>query len=316
MNDLDFFASQVVDAMSSSGQPGLETLSPADARAAFASGMLAMQSPKIVVGAVTDHVGEGAHGSIPMRAYRPLGSAPEAVLPAIVFFHGGGFFMGDLDVFDGQCRRLCQASGCTVFSVDYRLAPEHRFPAAVEDAFAATQWIATNAAKLGIDPDRLAVAGDSAGGNLAAVVCLMARDAGAPRISHQTLVYPATDLLAEPAEGLFLTAALMRHFVSCYVNSDNERDHWRVSPALAENHVGLPPATIAVCGFDPLHDDGVAYGELLKRAGVAVQTLRYPGQIHGFLLMDAAIPTAVTAMSDIGGLIRTSLCGEPVESHP
>lgn len=308
MEHLDFFANQVVEAILASGQPGLETQSPVEARKAFATGMLAMQTPKTVIGAVTNLVADSAHGPIRMRMYRPsLTVPPNAALPVIVFFHGGGFFLGDLDVFDGQCRRLCQASKSAVISVDYRLAPEHKFPAATDDAFAAIEWITMNAKSLGVDPNRLAVAGDSAGGNLAAVVCLMARDAGAPKISHQILLYPATNLRAEPVDGPFLTTALMRHFVSSYVKSDNERDHWRVSPALAENHVGLPPATIAVCGFDPLHDDGVGYGKTLRRAGVPVQVFRYPGQIHGFLLMDAAIPAAVTAIDEIGRHIQASL---------
>ncbi|WP_428385949.1 alpha/beta hydrolase [Nevskia ramosa] len=311
VTELDPSARLVVDAMAAAGQPGLETLSSAEARAAFAIGMSMLQARPIEVGPIQDLVAETAHRAIPMRSYRPLSVDPQTPAPAIVFFHGGGFYLGDLEVFDRQCRRLCRAANCVVISVDYRLAPEHKFPAAPQDAFAALKWIAANAGRLAIDAERLAVAGDSAGGNLAAVVCLMAREAGAPTISHQTLIYPATNLSAEPIDGLFLTEAMMRHFLAVYMGSEADAKDWRASPALAESHAGLPPATVLVCGHDPLHDDGLAYSAALKSAGVPVQELRFSGQIHGFLLMDAAIPEAATAMDKIGRLIQSALKRSP-----
>lgn len=309
MTPLDSSASQLVAMMAAAGQPGLETLAPTDARVGFSMGMMALQSPAIEVGAVADLLAKGAHGAIPLRSYRPLHSDPKDAIPVIVFFHGGGFFLGDLDVFDRQCRRLCQASNCAVISVDYRMAPEHRFPAAAEDAFAAVRWIAANAAELGIDPARLAVAGDSAGGNLAAGVCLMARETGGPAIAQQILLYPFINLHAQPVDGIFLTEALARHSIALYTSSEAERSDWRASPTLATNHSDLPPAIVLACGHDPLFDDCLAYSAALKRAGVAVKEIVYPGQIHGFLLMDAVLPEAATAMDEVGRLVRIVLKG-------
>ena len=312
MTQIDVSASQVIAAIESSGQPGLETLPPSDARAAFAMSMSMLQAPPVTVGAVTDLEAETARGVIPMRRYLPESASPKTLIPVIVFFHGGGFVLGDLDVFDRQCRRLCRASTCAVISVDYRLAPEYRFPAAIDDAFAAVQWIADNAGHLDVDADRLAVMGDSAGGNLAAGVCLMARQAGAPSIRHQTLVYPVTNLSAKPIDGVFLTASMMRHFLAAYLNRDAEGKDWRASPVLAQSHAGLPPATVLVAGHDPLHDDGIAYCAALRNAAVPVELLRYPGQIHGFLLMDAVIPEAAKAIDQIAALLRAALLGPPL----
>ncbi len=309
MTPLDSSASQLVAMLAAAGQPGLETLSTTDARVGFSMGMMALQSPAIEVGAVAELLAQSAQGPIPMRSYRPQNSGPKDTIPVIVFFHGGGFFLGDLDVFDRQCRRLCRASNCAVISVDYRMAPEHKFPAAAEDAFAAVRWIAANAAELGIDAARLAVAGDSAGGNLAAGVCLMARENGGPAIAQQILMYPFINLHAQPVDGIFLTEALARHSIALYASSQAARADWRASPALADSHAGLPPAIVLACGHDPLFDDCLAYSAALQRAGVAVKEIVYPGQIHGFLLMDAAIPEAATAMDEIGRLVRTALEG-------
>lgn len=307
MTPIDLSASKVAAAMASSGQPGLETLPPKEARAAFASAMLSLQAPPIQVGTVKDFVADTERGAIRLRRYRPVGVQSETPLPVVVFFHGGGFVLGDLEIFDSQCRRLCHSTNCAVISVDYRLAPEHRFPTAINDAFVTVRWIAEHAEGLAVDATRMAVAGDSAGGNLAAGVCLMARDAGSPFICHQTLIYPATNLALSPKDGAFLTAAMMRHFLAGYLNKDSDRHDWRASPALAHSHAGLPAATVLVAGHDPLHDDGVAYSTVLRAAGVPVELLSYPGQIHGFLLMDAAIPEAIEAMNEIGRRIQKSM---------
>jgi acetyl esterase len=311
MTTLDSGAANVLAAMA--GQPTLDSMTPPQARAMFSMAFPTMQAAKPEVAEVRDLAAEGARGSIPLRLYRPAGSAAKAVLPGIVFFHGGGWVIGDLETYDNICRLLCNASGCAVVSVDYRLAPEHKFPAAAEDCFDATRWIAAHAAELGIDPARLAVAGDSAGGNLAAVVSLMARDAGGPALKHQLLFYPVTDLSGETesyrvnGRDYFLTQTLMRWFGDHYVRSETDRSDWRASPLLAHTHTELPSATVLVCGFDPLRDEGIAYAAVLQGAGVPTQLIRADSQIHGYLLMDAAIPQVSQAIKNCSASLRRAL---------
>ncbi len=298
-------ARQVLDLMAASGVP-LEQLTPPDARAASHQGFLMMQGPKPDVASVADLKADGPAGAIPLRVYRPAGSDANAALPVCMYFHGGGFVIGDIEMYDNLCRIISNAAGCVVVSVDYRLAPETRFPGAVEDCWAATNWVHDNAARLKIDPQRMAVGGDSAGGNLAAVVALMARDAGAPSLRYQLLIYPVTQLaetesLKRNAEGYFLTADLMRYFVGNYIGDNAAAaSDWRLAPMLARSHSALPPASILVCGFDPLHDDGVAYADRLKAAGVAVKFTSLPDQIHGFVSMDGVIPAATPALTALG----------------
>lgn len=298
-------ARQVLDLMAASGVP-LEQLAPPDARAASHQGFLMMQGPKPDVASVADLKADGPAGAIPLRVYRPAGSDANAALPVCMYFHGGGFVIGDIEMYDNLCRIISNAAGCVVVSVDYRLAPETRFPGAVEDCWAATNWVHDNAARLKIDPQRMAVGGDSAGGNLAAVVALMARDAGAPSLRYQLLIYPVTQLaetesLKRNAEGYFLTADLMRYFVGNYIGDNAAAaSDWRLAPMLARSHSALPPASILVCGFDPLHDDGVAYADRLRAAGVAVKFTSLPDQIHGFVSMDGAIPAATPALTALG----------------
>ena len=207
--------------------------------------------------------------------YRGTGVDKDQPQPALVYFHGGGWVIGDLESHDQLCRALANAVPRIVVSVDYRLAPEHKFPAAVEDAIAATRWIAANAARLGIDAGRLAVGGDSAGGNLAAVVSLDARDRGGPRLVHQFLIYPGTDMrmgwpsLERHAQQLPLTRAGMHWFIAHYLRNDGDKTDWRASPLLASSLTGLPPALVITAGFDPLCDEGEAYAEALRKAGVA-----------------------------------------------
>lgn len=305
MSPIDPHARTVLDLMAS--QPALDTLSSSEAKEAAHVGFIALQGPKTAVSDVRDLRVELASATIDLRVYRPPGASAGASLPACVYFHGGGFVIGDLEMYDVLCRALCAESGRVLVSVDYRLAPEARFPAAVDDCWAATCWVAAHADSLGIDVADLAVAGDSAGGNLAAVVALMARDRGAPRLSRQLLIYPALDLhggtdsYRANGEGYFLTRTLMDWFLQHYTGGRAELlDDWRASPLRAGSHAGLPPATILVCGYDPLHDDGLAYAERLEAAGVATRLLRVPEQIHGFLSMDGLIPAAAFWMRELG----------------
>lgn len=311
MSKLDPDVKNVLDAMAASGVT-FDQLSPADARQAFAEGIAQLGGAKPDV-EVRMREWDGPTQKLPLRVYRPLGTPPDKRLPALLYIHGGGWVIGDLDVYDRACRVLCEGSGCAVLSFEYRLAPEHKFPAAAEDACAIAPWAVKHAAELGIDVNRLAVGGDSAGGNLAAVATLSARDAGGPRIKHQLLIFPACDATAnypsmtENADGYFLTAKMMQYFGAHYLNSPAEAADWRMSPNQAKSHAGLPPATIVVAEFDPLRDDGVAYAETLKKAGVAAKVMRYDGVIHDFTLMDGAIPAGRAALREIAAALGKAL---------
>jgi acetyl esterase len=247
-------------------------------------------------------------GPLAVRAYRP--AATDEKLPALVFFHGGGWTIGDLDTHDVVCRQLALGAGCAVFSLDYRLAPEAPFPAAVDDCIAATRYIIENAAGLRVDAGRVAVGGDSAGGNLAAVVCLEARDRGGPAPAFQLLIYPATDHRNETeshkrnGEGYLLTRESMEFFRGCYLPRREDWTDWRASPLLARDFSGLPPAFVLTAGFDPLRDEGRAYAERLSGAGVEVAYREYPDMAHGFLLMGGVLDVANIAMSDCCAALR------------
>lgn len=309
MTQLDPDARAFLDMMAASGHPPMEQLPVSDARAAYASLMTQLEGPKADVAEVRDLMA----GAIPLRVYRPAGSRAGTLLPGLVYFHGGGFVSGSIAAYDNLCRRLSNASGCAVISVDYRLAPEHKFPAPVDDAYAATCWVAANAKSLGVDAARLGTGGDSAGGTLSALVSLRARDQNGPALRHQLLIYPATDLQAlteshrRRAEGYFLTAALIAYVFGSYVRSATDRSDPRASPLLAQSHAKLPPAHVLVCGFDPLMDEGLAYAEKLRRAGVPVTLRQMDDQIHGFLGLPAAIPAANRAMDEVGAVLRKAL---------
>jgi len=251
----------------------------------------------------------GPAGEIPIRVYTPKVQSPA---PALIYFHGGGWVLGDLESHDHVCRALANNASCVVLSVDYRLAPEHKFPAAVHDSFAATQWIADLAGELGEDRSRIAVGGDSAGGNLAAVVSQIARDRGGPSIAYQLLIYPSTDMrmnmpsIEENADGPLLTKASMHWFVNHYLNSDADRTDSLASPLLASNLRGLPPAFILTAECDPLRDEGEAYGQHLREAGVPVEVQRYEGMPHGFFSFAAALDGGRRAFADATSRLRSA----------
>ena len=278
-------------------------------RAGMAAGVLNTGEPEPVA-KVENRTIPGPAGQIPVRVYTPSGKSPH---PGLVFFHGGGFVLCSLDTHDGICRSLANAAGCVVVSVDYRLAPEHRYPAAPEDCYAATQWVAKNGAELGIDVTRLAIGGDSAGGNLTAVTALMARDRGGPALRFQLMIYPVTDCAFETAsyrengEGYFLTTGMMRWFWDKYVAGPAQGREAYASPLRAENLSSLPPGLCITAGFDPLRDEGEAYAERLRQAGVDVRTSRYPGMFHGFLSMTAQLDKAREAVAEAGAALRAAL---------
>ena len=238
-----------------------------------------------------------APGPVALRAYRPAGSRPEEALPALVYFHGGGWVIGDLDTHDVLCRQLANGARCAVYSVDYRMGPEHPFPAAVEDCLAATAFVAGR-------HERVAVGGDSAGGNLATVVALLARDAGAPSIAFQLLIYPATDQRMQHAsiqrngEGYLLTKQAMDYFQAQYLPRKEDFVDWRASPLLAKSLARLPPAYVITAGYDPLLDEGRAYAERMASEGVEVAYREYPDMVHGFILFGGVLDTANVAVAE------------------
>src|SRR4051794_19968907 len=255
----------------------------------------------IEVASITDREIPGPAGPITVRVYRPGGDAPK---PVIVYFHGGGWVLGSLGTHDGTCRRLADGAGAVVVSVDYRMAPEDRYPAAVDDSFAALAWVAAHADELGGDAARLAVAGDSAGGNLAAVMSQLARDHGGPAIRFQLLVYPVTDheftsvSMEENATGYYLTRDAMRWFYGHYLEDASQGDDPRASPLRAADLSGLPPAFVLTAQYDPLRDQGIAYADALRAAGNDVQMTMYEGLFHGFFSMFDLIEAGKAAFDD------------------
>jgi acetyl esterase len=282
-------ARALLEMMDAQGAPPLETQDPVEARGTLLEPMKLLGGEPDELSRVENLFAPGPGGDVPVRLYA---SEPGGLRPALVYFHGGGWVLGNLDMYDAVCRALAKESGAVVISVDYRLAPEHKFPAAVDDCHAATVWVAANAEKLGIDARRIAVGGDSAGGNLATVVAMRCRDAGGPTLAAQVLIYPVTDVSTfetgshrESGEGYFLTRAAMEWFTGHYLASADQKRHPEASPLLAPNLSGLPPALVITAEFDPLRDEGEAYAQRLKQAGVPVTVTRYPGMIHGFVSM-------------------------------
>jgi acetyl esterase len=269
--------------------------------------------PPIPMAAVKAVEIPGQGGPIPGRLYTPGNLPAGAPAPLLLYFHGGGWVIGDLDTHDGVCRFLAASAGTAVLSVDYRLSPEHPFPAAVEDAWAAFAWASTNAAELGVDPARIAVGGDSAGGNLAAVTSLLARAGGGAMPAMQLLIYPPTDSAGDlPSRKLFskgflLTKGDMEAFEAHYLPPGSDATDPRVSILLAPDLRGLPPAYVATAGFDPLRDEGEAYARRMHEAGVQVALRRHPGLIHSFANLTAISRTARGAMLEAAGALRMGL---------
>jgi acetyl esterase len=304
---LDPDAAAVFKALQEAGRPPYETLSPAEARAYYALARFVTNPEPPQLQSVQPLAIPSPAGPIAARVYTPLNlRKTNGLAPCLVFFHGGGWVIGDLDSHDVACRKLADEGQLVVISIDYRLAPEHKFPAAVDDAIAATQWIADHAKQLGIDASRLMVGGDSAGGNLAAVVALSARDGNGPDIAGQVLIYPATDFAMthpshrEPETSILLTHTVIRWFCDHYLNGPADVGDWRASPARAKTFAGLPPAYVLTAGADPLRDEGDEYAARLKAAGVAVTHRTFPGQFHGFFTMGKLLQQANFAAREIG----------------
>jgi acetyl esterase len=298
---LDPQARFLMEIVARKAAPAFHTLDVERARAETRKmyAYFAAEAPAAVT--TTEYAIPGEDGrTIAARRYRPAGG--NEPLPLLVFFHGGGWTVGDLDCYDSLCRLLADRADCAVLSVDYRLAPEHPFPAAVHDAYEATRWAALHAEELGIDATRIAVGGDSAGGNLAAVTALLSRDREAPRLVFQLLIYPATDQRSErPSQrqfgrGYLLDLESIRYFQDKYLRHARDYDDWRASPLRREDVAGLPPALIISAGFDPLRDDCLAYAEHLIAAGVAVDYRCFDGMVHGFITLGKMFAAAGEAI--------------------
>jgi acetyl esterase len=289
--------------------------SPEEAREAYRA-LGAMFGPGEAVARLENRSFPGPESKVPLRIYTPEGEGPFAVL---VFYHGGGFVIGDLDSHDKECRALCNRAGCIVVAVHYRLAPEHPFPAAPNDCYAALQWVAAHASEFRGDPSRLAVGGDSAGGNLSAVIALLARDQDGPPLRFQLLIYPTVDARsldaypsqAENASGPILKRETMEYFMGHYMGSgsqsDSNRMDVRASPILAESLAGLPPALIITAELDPLRDEGEAYAEALEAAGVSTVLCRYDGQPHAFFQLSPILDAGKLALDQAAAALREYL---------
>src|SRR5579863_6985137 len=308
---LDPDAALVYKAFQDAGRPAYETLTPAEAREYYRQARLVTNPDPPLLKSVEPLAIAAADGVLPARIYVPKTlRQSNGLAPALVFFHGGGWVIGDLDTHDVACRKLADEGQLIVVSVDYRRAPEYKFPAAVDDAIAATKWTADHAKELSIDVAQLCVGGDSAGGNLAAVVAIAARDGNGPAIAGQVLIYPATDFAMthpshrEPETSILLTHSVIRWFRDHYLRSAADGQDWRASPAHAKSLSRLPPAFVLTAGADPLRDEGEEYAMRLKEAGVAVTFRTFPGQFHGFFTMGKLLNQANVAAAEIGSWLR------------
>jgi acetyl esterase len=309
---LDPEAVALLRQLEATSPPPLWTISAAEARQAMAARTAALAQEPEPLAAVEDRHIPGPETALPVRIYTPAGTGP---FPLLVYFHGGGWVLGNLDTHDALCRALANEAGRVVVSVDYRLAPEHKHPAPLEDAYAATAWVAANAASLHGDPSRLAVGGDSAGGNLAAGVALLARDRRGPALTGQVLIYPVTDYSFDTpsyrdcAEGYFLTRDEMVWFWGQHLSSQADGSSPYASPLRAADLSGLPAAVVVTAEFDPLRDEGEAYGRRLAEAGVPVVVTRYPGMIHNFLRTARAMRCGREAIKQMGAFLRETAAG-------
>ena len=308
---LDPDAAAVYRAFQEAGRPPYESGTPTQARAMYLAGRPVSNPEPPELESAKPLAIPAPHGAIPARIYTPkMLRKNNGLAPCLVFYHGGGWVIGDIDSHDVVCRKLAHEGELIVISIDYRLAPEHKFPAAVADAIAAVKWVASNAKDLGIDATRLLVGGDSAGGNLAAVVALAARDGDGPKLAGQVLIYPATDFAmrhpshSEPETSILLTHSVIKWFSNHYLNGPADIDNWKASPARAKTLAGLPPAYLLTAGADPLRDEGDEYAKRLKDAGVPVTYKHFPGQFHGFFTMGKLLQQANIAATGIATWLK------------
>jgi len=306
-------ARALLNLIQQAGIPATHTLTPEEARRVYRDRRSFTQPEPVEVAAVEGLQAEGPHGPIPLRLVRPLGANAAVALPVLVYYHGGGWVIGDLDTHDTLCRQLANQAGCAVVAVDYRMGPETRFPAAVDDCIAATTWVQRNAGRLKLDGSRLAVGGDSAGGNLAAVVALAARESGELPIRFQLLIYPATDMRRGHAshstngDGYLLTRDTITYFHDHYIDDARHDLDWRASPLLHPNLAGLPPALVLTAGYDPLRDEGLDYAQRLSDAGTPTSYVCFERQIHGFILMGRVLHEANTAVALCAAELKCAL---------
>jgi len=304
---LDPQAQALLDKVEQSGIPAYETMAPEVARKFYDKACEIARGEPPAPFAVEDISLPGPAGDLTARCYRSSGQTD---LPILMFFHGGGYTIGSLDSHDAVCRHLCIEADCLVVAIDYRLAPEHKFPAAIEDAYAATCWVAEHASDLGGDSSRIAVAGDSAGGNLSAVTCLKAREAGYPDICYQVLIYPGTDMTEsfpshrDFGEGYLLTSSLIDWFHNNYLPENVDPRDWHGSPLHAPDHTGLPAAHVITAGYDPLQDEGKAYAEKLTASGVPVSYKHYEGMLHGFITQPGFIDKSREALLECSSNLK------------
>jgi acetyl esterase len=309
---LDQDAAALLRRAKEAGYPPFEALTPVQARKAYAASWDIMQTPGGDVASVRD-LQIQADAPLNLRIYRGAATNEQQVLPCMLFIHGGGWVIGNLDSHDRMCRQLANMAGICVVAVDYRLAPEHPFPAGLQDAAAALKWLAANASELKIDPLALAVGGDSAGGNLAAVLALMSRDGDLPSVCFQALLYPVTDLTcsqpsyARVTSGVPLTAATMHYFIQHYTPNAADRKHWQASPLLAASLAGVAPALVFTVNHDPLCDEGRAYAKSLDEAGVWVTEIHCNDQMHGVLSQGRLIPMANVLTQQVFSLVGQTL---------
>jgi acetyl esterase len=310
---LDPESQRLLDLAAAANRPAWASLSPEAAREQYLSLRPPAQGPRPAGVSVVDRTIPGPGGPLPIRIYRPAAAAADAKLPALVFAHGGGWVFGNLDSHDVLCAQLALDAGICVSAIDYRLAPDARFPGAFDDVVAGLQWVAANGASIGIDTTKLAIGGDSAGGNLAASVAIWARDSGGPRLRLQVLAYPVTDAVARTDsyrrfyDGYGLNAETMEWFFDHYTPDKTSRGDWRVSPLRAASLAALPPALVITAGYDPLRDEGRAYAWRLQQEGTLADLVEFGGMLHGFLSAPMLLHGARRAAAICAAALREAL---------